>query len=186
MKHDSSDLRVKRTLKCIRDAFFELVMEKDFSQISITELTQRADINRKTLYLHYSSLEDLVEEIEQEFVDELLASLANNASHLDVAGCISVFYHYMNEGSPIQRKLLCDPDYFFFYTKVSQDILDSDFFQKFYVITEHPSIVRAFCVGITSMFRTWYMEGRKIPLDELIDYAGKLMVTGYNGIEKSK
>ena len=30
MKHESSDLRVRRTLKCIRDAFYELIMEKDF------------------------------------------------------------------------------------------------------------------------------------------------------------
>ena len=186
MKHESSDLRVRRTLKCIRDAFYELIMEEDFSQISITELTERADINRKTFYLHYTSLEDLVEEIEQEFVDELLSSLAANANNLDVAGCISVFYHFMDEGSPIQRKLLCDPEYTFFYNKVTQDILDSDFFQKFYVICEHPSIVRAFCVGITSMFRTWYMEGKQIPLEELIDYAGKLMVKGYDGIERKK
>ena len=64
--------------------------------------------------------------------------------------------------------------------------MDSDFFQKFYVITENPSIVRAFCVGITSMFRTWYMEGRKIPLEDLIEYAGKLMVYGYNGIDRSR
>jgi hypothetical protein len=36
------------------------------------------------------------------------------------------------------------------------------------------------------MFRTWYMEGKPMPLDELIDYAGKLMVKGYDGIERKK
>ena len=124
------------------------------------------------------------EEIEKELVEDLLSCLARDAKNLDVAGCISVFYHYMDEGTPVQQKLLCDPDYVFFYNKVTQDILDSDFFQRFYVITENPSIVRAFCVGITSMFRTWYMEGKKIPLEELISYAGRLMTEGYNGIPR--
>ena len=54
------DLRVRRTLKAIRSAFYELVLTKNYSDISITELTDLAEINRKTFYLHYSSLDDLV------------------------------------------------------------------------------------------------------------------------------
>ena len=60
MEHTSKDLRVRRTLKAIRYAFYKLVLEKNYSDISITELTERAEINRKTFYLHYSSLEDFL------------------------------------------------------------------------------------------------------------------------------
>ena len=55
MEHTSKDLRVRRTLKAIRSAFYELVLTKNYSDISITELTDLAEINRKTFYLHYSS-----------------------------------------------------------------------------------------------------------------------------------
>ena len=72
MEHTSKDLRVRRTLKAIRSAFYELVLTKNYSDISITELTDLAEINRKTFYLHYSSLEDLVKEVEQEIVDHIL------------------------------------------------------------------------------------------------------------------
>lgn len=65
MKHAHTDLRVKRTLKSIRNAFFTLVMEKNYSDISITELTELAEINRKTFYLHYASLDELVDEVKE-------------------------------------------------------------------------------------------------------------------------
>ena len=60
MRERSKDLRVRRTLTSIRKSFYELVLEKNYNEISITELTDRAGINRKTFYLHYSSLDDLV------------------------------------------------------------------------------------------------------------------------------
>ena len=79
MEHTSKDLRVSRTLKAIRSAFYDLVLTKDYSDISITELTDRAEINRKTFYLHYSSLEDLVKEVEQEIVENILENVRLSA-----------------------------------------------------------------------------------------------------------
>ena len=46
-RHDT-DLRVKKTRKAIRDSFCEMIMEMDYPDITITELTARAMINRNT------------------------------------------------------------------------------------------------------------------------------------------
>lgn len=91
MEHTSKDLRVRRTLKAIRSAFYELVLTKNYSDISITELTDLAEINRKTFYLHYSSLDDLVKEVEQEIVDHILQNVRMSAEQMDVAGCVDNF-----------------------------------------------------------------------------------------------
>ena len=56
MNREKTDLRVIRTRKAIRDAFCDMIMEMDFQDITIKELTQRAMINRNTFYLHYESL----------------------------------------------------------------------------------------------------------------------------------
>ena len=184
MVQKKEDRRVVRTKKAIRSAFAELLSEKDYNDITVTDIAERADINRKTFYLHYTSLDDLVDEIEHEMVDELLEKIEATAGSLDVATCINIFYHYLDEGDPVQKKLLCDPDYYFFYNKVTNDVLNSSYFQHFYEITEHPHLVRAYCVAITSIFRTWYSDGRKIPLQTVIDYSSKLLLDGYNGIEK--
>lgn len=187
MEHTSKDLRVRRTLKAIRYAFYKLVLEKNYSDISITELTERAEINRKTFYLHYSSLEDLVQEVEQEIADSILENIHFSAENLDVAGCVSTFYHYLDECSEVQQKLLCDSHYHFFYEDVTNVVLQSDAFSTFFSLTEHPDIVRSFSISITYIYRDWVKNDRPIPLEDLIEYASKLILSGYSGVvDRSK
>ena len=56
------DRRVQRTLQSLRAALLELIKEKDYDDISIEEITQRADVGRTTFYLHYKDKEDLLME----------------------------------------------------------------------------------------------------------------------------
>lgn len=184
MEHTRTDLRVRRTLKSIRNAFFSLVMEKNYSDISITELTQLAEINRKTFYLHYASLEDLVDEVKDEVVADILKYIQSDARNLDVAGCISKFYHYLDECDPVQQKLLCDSHYHFFYEDVTDAVLKSPAFQPFFDMTEYPDVVRSYSIAITFIYRDWLTHSRPIPLDRLISYASMLILHGYDAISK--
>jgi AcrR family transcriptional regulator len=67
----SEDLRVKRTRKMLRDALVELIDEKGFESITVTDLAERAMINRATFYRHYRDKEDLFERCIDETVEEL-------------------------------------------------------------------------------------------------------------------
>lgn len=182
MEHTSNDLRVRRTLKAIRAAFYELVLTKSYDDISITELADVAEINRKTFYLHYSSLEDLVREVEQEIVSSILENIRDSAENLDIAGCVDRFYHYLDECDEVQQKLLCDSHYHFFYEDVTDAVLKSNAFQPFFNMTRHPDIVRSYSISITFIYRNWLKSGRPIPLEELIEYASQLVSHGYSGI----
>ena len=66
-----TDLRYVKTERAIRDAFFELLEESEFDKVSVTDITQRAQINRNTFYLHYSDKFNLVNSILIDFVQEL-------------------------------------------------------------------------------------------------------------------
>lgn len=182
MDKKNQDLRVKRTLRSIREAFYELIQEKDFESISITELTERADINRKTFYLHYSSIMDLATEVEEEILEDLTSQFNSIKDPYDITECIRIFYHFLEDGNPVRKTLLCKPEYKFFYAKLTQDLLVTDFFKQFTQGTEYPSLVRAFCVCISSIYTTWIKHDRPIPLDDLINYVGNLLLNGYNGV----
>lgn len=65
------DLRIVRTKKAIKEAFLKLIQEKDFSTITIQNITDEAVINRGTFYLHYLDKYDLLEKVTQEAFDEL-------------------------------------------------------------------------------------------------------------------
>lgn len=66
-KHDS-DKRVIRTKKAIKSALFAIMENKDISSITISELTKRANVNRRTFYTHYRSITDILNEIESDLV----------------------------------------------------------------------------------------------------------------------
>ena len=58
-----------RSRKLIRQAFMELLKEKSFEKITVTDIVKRADINRSTFYAHYPDVLGLIEEIQTEVLD---------------------------------------------------------------------------------------------------------------------
>ena len=69
MKHQKLDRRVRKTKNAITGALLRLMEEKPVSSITVSELTEAADINRKTFYNHYDN------------VDSVLGELENNCSN---------------------------------------------------------------------------------------------------------
>ena len=57
-----------RSKKLIKESFIELLMEKPFDKITVTDIVNRANINRGTFYAHYSDINRLVHAIEEEIV----------------------------------------------------------------------------------------------------------------------
>ncbi|MCI1588980.1 TetR/AcrR family transcriptional regulator [Heyndrickxia oleronia] len=65
------DKRVKRTKENFRSTLLSLMEEKNFSEITITEIVKAADYNRGTFYAHYKSKEDVLEEIIDEMFEKM-------------------------------------------------------------------------------------------------------------------
>lgn len=61
------DRRVKKTKRAIFEAFLTMVKDKPVHKISVSELAERADINRKTFYLHFSDIFELEKLIKTKF-----------------------------------------------------------------------------------------------------------------------
>ena len=52
-----------------------MLAEKKLSEISVSQLAERADVNRKTFYNHYSSLQDVLADVETDLSDSIFAVL---------------------------------------------------------------------------------------------------------------
>ncbi len=74
------DLRVIKTRKNIKDAFFKLRSKYSLEKIRVTELCEIAVINKTTFYNHYQDIYDLSEKIE----DETISSILNNFQRMDL------------------------------------------------------------------------------------------------------
>ena len=71
------DRRTKYTQKIIRDTLIDLLSEKDINKITVSEICEIADINRATFYRYYLDVYDLLEQIEQDFSEELKEAYTN-------------------------------------------------------------------------------------------------------------
>jgi len=60
------DPRNQRTRQNIMNGFMKLIKQKEFSDITITDITQEAEINRSTFYYHFMDKYDLIDEIQRE------------------------------------------------------------------------------------------------------------------------
>lgn len=70
---ENLDTRVRFTKMVLQQALLKLLKKKNIDKITIKELCQEANINRGTFYLHYATPNDLLMEIEQQFIDDNMA-----------------------------------------------------------------------------------------------------------------
>ncbi|WP_342661867.1 TetR/AcrR family transcriptional regulator [Salinicoccus carnicancri] len=61
MAKEKIDPRVMRTRKLITDSFISLSGEKEFKNITVKDITEKAMINRATFYYHFEDIYDLLE-----------------------------------------------------------------------------------------------------------------------------
>lgn len=57
------NLSVRRTRKLLRESLIELIEERGFDALTISEITERAMVSRAAFYRHYQDKYDLVEQI---------------------------------------------------------------------------------------------------------------------------
>ncbi len=74
---EKEDRRISKTKQAIADAFERLIVETDFDKITVSALAREANINRKTFYLHYSSVEDLLDSLAKEHASQTVQAFVD-------------------------------------------------------------------------------------------------------------
>ena len=62
------DLRSIRSVANIKKAFVDLLQEKPFEKIKVSEIARKAGIDRQTFYLHFVDKYDLLDKMNKEFL----------------------------------------------------------------------------------------------------------------------
>ena len=57
-----ADMRAARTRQYLREAIIEILHEKPYSEVTVLEVTQRAQVSKNSFYNHYTGLSDLVQD----------------------------------------------------------------------------------------------------------------------------
>ena len=179
------DLRVQRTKAAIRATFRQMLCEIEYEKITIKELTERARINRKTFYLHYSKLDDLLDELRSELVNSFMERIGACKLPRDQAKFVREFFLCQEELGALGERLVCVESNRYIIERAKNNIVSqswdfpmgSDDYAE-YMKNIHVSYV-SHCVS--GVYRQWIEDGKIIPLEDLIDLAIALICNGTNG-----
>lgn len=181
------DRRQVRTKRRIREAFTELVMEKDIDKITIKELAERADIDRKTFYLHYAGVGDVLEEIQNELlakVDHLLTDFDLFRPDFDAQGFFRRLNAVIDRNSDFYRRLLVADRYSFYYVKLKasmKEVLRERYLQAAKKTEGSPVKLDLYAEYATSGIMAIYVDWLKHPEYDLEEVAEAAAEIGYGG-----
>lgn len=180
------DRRVLRTKTNIRDAFLRLLSEKTLTQITIKELSDYADINRKTFYMYYSNIEEILAELEDELVQKLVHVFEKELFENETFDSFSFFEnlnHTIQEDIMLYR-LLNQADLLSHLIQRAKDALIDVFFRKYNISKDSNNeryilYAEYAASGILSMYTKWFSSDSQISLEELTKTAAEITLYGF-------
>jgi AcrR family transcriptional regulator len=185
MKNEGGgDLRVQKTQQAIRETFAAMICEMDYLQITIKELTARARINRKTFYLHYLSLDDLLGEMQRTLIESFLKQTSSVHGLSDIPAYIKDFFLYTTSHEALKQRIFCSGSYRFLCDKITEEVKRATGNnKKDSGLDRHTeNIVTAFLISsIMGMYRQWVKDNRRIPIEKMIKVTTQLVYNGISG-----
>lgn len=185
-KEPKNDLRYQKTHDLIRGAFQEMLLEMDYSQIMVKDLAERARINRKTFYLHYETLDDLLTELQEEMGKQFLAEIEGYQVPNDIDKIVLSIFKCAESNGQIGERILCSVG----HSSVGRNLANkinaqtwrfSDYIQS--CNTFEQNIISTYLTtSISEIYKRWVEDHRQIPFEKIVSLSTHLISQGIYGL----
>ena len=191
MGQRSGDRRVRRTKRAIREAVSTLLEEVDYEKLTVTAVAREADIDRKTFYLHYSSIDDVLDEIIREdteqmvelWRDELASGDGTKSATEMLASVCVVLVQNMTRSGAVLRHMAPDVLLSKVEEPLTQAIIEQDALGIASAMGDDlPYGVSFFCSGMLAVIQCWLEEDSDKPLEELVNMVSVMVTGGVEGL----
>lgn len=169
------------------EAFLSILEKKDFAYITVKEICERAGVNRSTFYLHYETVNDLLNESVQYMHEQFLSHMKDNSVETELVSRLRDY--------PISDLYLITPEYLMpylsyieqhkrlFWTAIENSAVlqMEDTYRKLfrhvftpilerYQVPEHDrSYIMAFYIrGLMAIITEWLKRDCDDPIDHVI------------------
>ena len=176
-----------KTRQTIRNALSSLMSEMELSDITITALCSRAQINRKTFYRHYRSISDVITEFENELLADFSEILKKSkTSMFDIGAVLGEISALISGNRDYFVSLLALNPELFSGGRVKamlrraieialRDIGAIQDERTLHMLSEYT------VSGVLSLYSAWFDEGCAGSLDDVTETARRLATNGLNG-----
>lgn len=181
----NEDLRIRKTIMNIHQAFIDVILKTDYSKITVKSICLKAMINKKTFYNYYQSLDDLLYEMQEIMLSEFLERIVEYEVPKDLYKINEEFFLYSVSKGEVYEKIMCCESYSFIGKNITENFVKSvwcNFSDAKLNDKYKTNILFAFLHNLgLELYRQWVYDGKKIPLNEIIEISGKLLCYGVNG-----
>lgn len=165
-----NDLRVRKTRDAIRNACIELLKTTPPAKVMIKDIATEATISRKTFYLHYSSIYDVIDDVLNELYDEIRTQTVYNPGEDGLYQAILAVFSGIDRYRMqiLTAKSVFDPDFNACVGKFEEKVLECECFKPFYGNDGKMSdFVKGYMQSIFFMYVSWVTNHPETDADEI-------------------
>ena len=183
-KHDR---RILKTKKAIYEALVELMQKKKLNSITVTELAAAANINRKTFYTYYSTVNDVLDEVINELISslkDLMYAMSEDYNMLSPQ-TLFAFLNTIMSDVDIVRALFTSDNGNMLFNKLQKalqetllkELIDNDI--KMNIPPEQYPLISSFVAGgLIYVYYEWITNPNGTSLDEMARTLTTLIISG--------
>lgn len=191
MEGKKPDRRVLKTKRAIRNALAQLLVEKELDEITVKDVADTADINRKTFYNYYTGIHQVIDEIESGIVFTFDQAIREADARRDIKNP----YVFFEKITAILNQDLDFYSHLFrmrgnlslsykITTLLKKKILES-FLQEHSCDPQEGEIFVEYAVwGMMAVYESWFNSQRSTPLEEISQKLSVVCVYGLAGLLK--
>lgn len=183
------DLRVTKTKKLLYETLINLMEEKSFEEIKVSDICKKALINRSTFYSHYSDKYELFMELINALKLSLFNSLNTNENNVNTREyfieLINILLNHIDDKKNIYYSILIN-NRNSIITDIILDVVSKDINNRITndkISTNNipTEIVSKFYLGAVMSIGIEYLESKnKYSKEDMIKYIDKLIPSNIN------
>ncbi len=190
-----TDRRSRKTRAALVQALMTLLREKPLKNITITELTERADVNRATFYIHFQDVYDMFAYVREEFCSicsDLVDAHAKEVVQDNYDNLLKDLFEYFAANEDVfsvltegqASNLLFDEITTIMHTRFIELVAPLSTIEEKdarvrTIIEQNRVLSEQLCAyefaymvgGIVNVLKSWFERGRKEPIELMVNVA---------------
>ena len=175
------DLRIIKTNKVLYEALLELLKDQTFEEIKVSDICNKALVNRSTFYAHFNDKYELVSSFMTDLKHELTSELMNIDKNISLKEyylkLIEVFLNHIDGQEDVYKSILINNRNSIImdmmYNTIADDIRLRVKNNELFVPEE--LFISYYLGAIVNVGIDWLKNNKKYSKEEMLQYLDKLM-----------
>lgn len=163
------------------DAFDRLIMATPFEQITVSAVAREADVDRKTFYQHFGTIDGLLDAIVEDVVSDLLDEVERSSDSVgeELTTFFDALAEHLSQNMVLRRRYCEHIPVDLLFEHLSRplvgQVMERGLVRGDVSDAELEMLLSFGLGGLFSMYRWWLLSDRALPLDELTRHAVTLL-----------